>query len=167
MIAHNIGLQRTARLRLAAAEAGSFGGFPRWRFFASSCLTLILGLAAVSTSGCSGHSVLTPIRVQTPAYPAKARNARIPGHVVLNLKIDSSGNVQDVFLVNASAPPFVETSTRAAREWRFRPSKAATPRVLTVTFDFVITDSLHAVFESPAYVRIESDAPLDTTHPRS
>ncbi len=55
-----------------------------------------------------------------PEYPVNARRAGIQGAVVLDIRIDSEGAVQNVGLVSGP-PELVQASIDAVKQWRFKP----------------------------------------------
>ena len=58
-----------------------------------------------------------------PDYPEEAREQQIQGAVVLDVRINPSGAVEDITLV--SGPPLLaQAATDAVKQWRFRPGSA-------------------------------------------
>lgn len=56
-------------------------------------------------------------------YPPKARAKGITGYVIMNLLINSGGNVENVRLLEASpAGVFDEVAVNSVRTWRFEPA---------------------------------------------
>jgi protein TonB len=70
------------------------------------------------------HSVVKPelvTRVQ-PDYPETARKARLQGRVILEAIIAHDGTVEDVRVLSATNPLFVEPAENAVLRWRYRPA---------------------------------------------
>jgi TonB family protein len=57
-----------------------------------------------------------------PEYPEDARQQRVQGAVVLDVRIGGNGSVQDVQVVSG-APPLAQASTDAVKQWRFKPRR--------------------------------------------
>ena len=57
-----------------------------------------------------------------PDYPEDARQQRVQGPVVLDVRIGGNGLVQDVQVVSG-APPLAQASTDAVKQWRFKPRR--------------------------------------------
>ncbi len=55
-----------------------------------------------------------------PDYPQAARQQKIQGPVVLDVRIATDGRVQDVSVVSG-ADPLAQASTEAVKHWRFKP----------------------------------------------
>ena len=60
------------------------------------------------------------VRKVSPGYPAMARTARLSGFVVLQAVIGEDGAVDDVTVLRASSPLFVDAAMDAVRQWRYR-----------------------------------------------
>jgi TonB family protein len=60
------------------------------------------------------------LRRVEPEYPEQARQQRIQGPVILDLRIGKDGAVEEVTLVSGPAV-LAEAATFATRQWRFRP----------------------------------------------
>ena len=60
------------------------------------------------------------IRKVAPEYPAMARTARLPGFVLLQAVVGEDGDVDDVTVLRASSPLFVDAAVKAVRQWRYR-----------------------------------------------
>jgi protein TonB len=61
------------------------------------------------------------IRRVMPDYPLIARNARLQGHVDVNVVVDEQGNVIAAEVVSGH-PLLREAALRAASQWKFRPT---------------------------------------------
>jgi TonB family protein len=55
-----------------------------------------------------------------PEYPQEAREQKIQGVVVLEVQVGADGKVQDVQVLSGP-PQLVGASTRAVKQWRFKP----------------------------------------------
>ena len=78
-------------------------------------------------------------RVQ-PAYPFEARRARIAGRVIVQVVVDQCGRVVEAKTLNGHME-LLGAALRAAREWRFAPTKLAgrPMKVIgTITFNFTL-----------------------------
>lgn len=66
-------------------------------------------------------SVAVPFPSSTtePPYPVQARSG---GVVLIEVLVDSTGQVADAIVIG-SAPPFDSAALEAARKWRFRPAR--------------------------------------------
>lgn len=73
-----------------------------------------------------------------PSYPTLARQMGLSGHVVLDMYVDPSGNVEKANVVSGN-PILGNAAVQAAKQWRFQPFEAngkATEAVIRVGFDF-------------------------------
>ena len=76
-----------------------------------------------STLGTEVDEVAEPIYNPPPVYPAAAIAARLEGRVLLEISIDSVGNVKQVRVATSSGTPLLDdTAVAAVRQWRFRPA---------------------------------------------
>lgn len=57
----------------------------------------------------------------SPEYPKAARDQRLEGQVVLDVHIGANGAVQGI-AVASGAPLLAQASTRAVKQWKFKPS---------------------------------------------
>ncbi len=55
-----------------------------------------------------------------PEYPEQARQLKLQGAVVLDVRIGANGAVQDVQVVSG-VPQLAQASTEAVKQWRFKP----------------------------------------------
>jgi protein TonB len=88
-----------------------------------------------------GGQIKTPrlLRRVDPVYPDIAAAARITGMVILEARVDSEGNVEDVQVLRSRHRLLDEAAVEALRQWQYTPlvlNEVATPFVLTVTFTF-------------------------------
>lgn len=85
-------------------------------------------------------NMLNALKRVNPRYPRKAKIRRQEGFVQLVFKIDSSGFVSDVEVVDSNPKGvFEEASIKAIKRWRFKPSKDDVPgsfKNATITFNF-------------------------------
>ena len=63
-----------------------------------------------------------PVRKEEPAYPRNALLTGQEGWVKLGLKLEPSGKVSDVKVLDSSSWAFEKVAVRAARNWRFQPN---------------------------------------------
>ncbi len=78
-----------------------------------------------------------PVSVVTPTYPAGTMS---PGVVLVEAKIDAAGAVTDA-QVRVAAPGFDQVALATARQWKFRPARAAggaTSAVAYIVFGFPV-----------------------------
>jgi TonB family protein len=121
------------------------GRVPRW------CSLSLTWLAAVLISGmlgpCAFADVVRVTEVQArksviqkvePTYPPIARQMRLSGHVVLDMYVDESGNVEKVDVISGN-PILGSAAVSAAKQWKFQPFQndgKVTKAVIRVGFDF-------------------------------
>jgi len=60
-----------------------------------------------------------------PLYPPKARHKHLEGRVVFTAVIETDGSVDQIELVKASDPIFVDNATEAVKMWRLKPARNA------------------------------------------
>jgi protein TonB len=94
-----------------------------------------------------GVAVMPPkkIRDVPPIYPSAAQEARVQGVVILEARIDESGNVGDTRILR-SIPLLDQAATNAVRQWQYTPTLlngAAVPVVMTVTVNFTLRTQVH------------------------
>ena len=78
------------------------------------------------------------IKVVEPAYPEEARKKGLEGTVILSLKTDATGHVQDVMILR-SIPQLNQAAIDAVKQWVYEPlvlDGKPTPVVFTVTVRF-------------------------------
>ena len=73
-------------------------------------------LAAESTTGAEVQ------KYQEAVYPEELLKGQQQGNVLLIGRIDREGNVQNLRMISASQPAFVEPALAAVRAWRFKPA---------------------------------------------
>jgi TonB family protein len=86
----------------------------------------------------------SPFVCPAPAYPAALAKKKVPGHVVVKVRIRQTGAVLDPTVVEASDPAFGEAAIEALRVWRFIPAiKNGHPVEITASLplDFSPDDS--------------------------
>ena len=89
-----------------------------------------------------GGAVKPPkkIRDVRPAYPAEARDARVSGVVILEVRIGPGGEVEDAVVLR-SVPMLDEAALDAVRQWAFTPTLLngqPVPVIMTVTVNFTL-----------------------------
>jgi TonB family protein len=73
-----------------------------------------------------------------PVYPEDARKASVQGTVILSVKTDATGHVQDMMILR-SIPLLNQAAIDAVRQWVYEPmiiNDVPTPVVFTVTVRF-------------------------------
>jgi len=71
-----------------------------------------------------------PLTTTLPPFPPLARGS---GVVLLEVKVDRGGAVEDATVIG-SAPPFDEPARAAVRQWRFRPARVGGVPVSTLVY---------------------------------
>lgn len=105
----------------------------------------------------TGHR--KPVSMTPPRYPMGSARAGVMGNVLLALRIDAAGKVQDVMAVQTSLPyrnlsqkkieafgkPFEQASIEAAKKWAFEPANLEwgddAETTLIVPVDFTLGDA--------------------------
>ncbi len=85
----------------------------------------------------------TPIRRITPVYPEKCKKEKVEGTVVLEIKIDTEGNVIDTKILKSVHPDIDKAATEAIRKWKYNPvikDGKPVPVVFAVTINFWLRD---------------------------
>jgi TonB family protein len=87
-----------------------------------------------------GGNVRVPIKIKDvrPIYPPEAKEARVQGVVVIEIRVDAQGRVEDAHVLR-SIPMLDAAALDAVRQWEFQPTLlngAPTPIILTVTVQF-------------------------------
>jgi TonB family protein len=80
------------------------------------------------------------IRRFEPAYPMNARAAHITGSVLVEIRIDHSGDVVDAKALSGP-PELQDAAVQAAKQWRFRPtmlSGVPVDVIGAITFNFLM-----------------------------
>jgi periplasmic protein TonB len=89
-----------------------------------------------------GGSIKAPANVKkvAPVYPAKARESRVQGIVILDLTIGTDGTVTDVKVLRP-IHELNDAAIEAAKQWRYEPTKidgVAVPVRMTVSLNFTL-----------------------------
>jgi TonB family protein len=71
-----------------------------------------------------------------PSYPAEAKKDKIEGDVVLEVKVEKSGDVSSVKAVKGPEA-LREAAVTAVRQWRYEPSDLS-PALMTITIRFAL-----------------------------
>jgi periplasmic protein TonB len=75
-------------------------------------------------TGDSVDSLPTPRTRKAPEYPSKARERGIEGHVVLKIKVDERGGVEQVRVVESEpSGVFDMVAVAAVHDWTFAPAR--------------------------------------------
>lgn len=80
----------------------------------------------------------TKIRDVRPVYPAEARDARVQGVVIIEMRVEPDGSVGDAQIVR-SIPLLDQAALDAVKQWQFAPTLlngAPVPVIMTVTIQF-------------------------------
>jgi TonB family protein len=80
-------------------------------------------------------AVASPALMPAPPFPP---DALLGGTVLLELRIDAGGAIEDVAVLRA-APPFADVAVKTVREWVFRPAQrdgVRVPAIVYVVFGF-------------------------------
>lgn len=74
----------------------------------------------------------TPVRRPPPRYPREARRRGTEGYVVVRLRVEPTGRVSDVVVVESEPPGiFDEVAEQTARSYRFSPARCGGEPVAT------------------------------------
>jgi len=141
---HNISLQRTAILRLAAAELRSFGG-------RKACLPMVWYLAVIvcglSRLTVAGQAVSPVMRSEPPILIHRVEPVLIAGEnvgrvVAIKAIISAAGRVTKIHVVKSVTPSFDARCVAALRQWRYRPAQInGEPISVPLTVTFVVQPS--------------------------
>jgi protein TonB len=72
----------------------------------------------------SVDSLPRPVSRKPPAYPARARQRGVQGHVTLKIKVSEDGAVEQVRVVDADPKGvFEQVAIAAVRQWTFEPAR--------------------------------------------
>jgi TonB family protein len=87
-----------------------------------------------------GGEIKPPVKIKdvSPVYPPVAREAGVSGVVILEVRIDTDGNVEQARVLK-SIPLLDEAALDAVKQWRFVPTLlngAPVPIMMTVTVNF-------------------------------
>jgi TonB family protein len=61
------------------------------------------------------------IKAVPPMYPEKARQEKVEGVVVLNVKVGKNGSVEDTLVLRSPDPLLEEAAIAAVKQWRYEP----------------------------------------------
>jgi TonB family protein len=89
-----------------------------------------------------GGNIKPPTRVRSVAavYPPDARDAKITGVVIIQIRIEGDGRVSDARVVR-SVPALDQAALDAVRQWEFTPTLMngnPVPIILTTTVNFTL-----------------------------
>ena len=98
-----------------------------------------------------------------PKYPTQAQEARVQGAVVLEARIDESGNVSDTRTLH-SIPLLDQPAIDAVKQWQYEPTLlngAAVPVIVTVTVSFTLRplNMIEVVTPDGGVVALRADMP--------
>ncbi len=80
-----------------------------------------------------------------PIYPELARTARVEGVVILNVRTDEDGRVDQVNVANSRDPHLARAAIEAVKQWRYQPFYSRGiryPILFTVTIRFQLSRGL-------------------------
>ncbi len=88
-----------------------------------------------------GGNIRPPIKIfdVRPYYPASALSSSASGAVVLEARIGTEGNVEDVKTVSTPNPDLAASAIDAVRQWQFEPTYlncVAIPVNMSITANF-------------------------------
>jgi len=98
-----------------------------------------------------------------PKYPTQAQEARVQGAVVLEARIDESGNVSDTRTLH-SIPLLDQPAIDAVKQWQYEPTLlngAAVPVIVTVTVSFTLRplNMIEVVTPDDGVIALRADMP--------
>ena len=97
----------------------------------------------VTNSSPASKKPRSPVHSQPPPYPTSARRAKQEGLVLLRLKVDKDGRVQNVEIQETSGHTVLDQSAAAAvQTWRFEPARRGAQPV-DATVEVPIRFKLH------------------------
>lgn len=79
-----------------------------------------------------------------PVYPELARKARVEGVVILNVRTDENGNVDNIKVTKSKDPLLNRAAIDAVKKWKYQPyyyKGEPRPIVFTVTVHFKLTST--------------------------
>ncbi len=88
--------------------------------------------AAIPSGGTGGiklfelsqlDEVPTPKFQASPIYPPAMLRGRVAGEVLIRFVVNTSGNVVDAMVEEASRTEFIQPALQAVRQWKFRPGR--------------------------------------------
>ena len=88
-----------------------------------------------------GGRIARPRQIEAPrpAYTEPARRARIQGPVILEVRLDAGGRVEDVQVLRGLPFGLTESAVEAVSRWRYEPARLGdrpVPVLMTVTVNF-------------------------------
>src|SRR4051812_16754750 len=91
-------------------------------------------------------TVLLPLALPLPGYPARLLPAGVEGHATCRFKVGSNGTVSDVTVTDTETqePDFAEAATEAVKKWTFKittPIPKAEELWMVCTIAFKIDDN--------------------------
>ncbi len=89
----------------------------------SSILLYLVSTSAFAAEFEKPDVAPVPVRTPPPTYPPAMKMKGISGMVVVNVVIDSAGEVENVAVRKSTHPEFEDPAVKAVRRWRFKPAK--------------------------------------------
>jgi TonB family protein len=96
-------------------------------------VTLALLLAGALPACHAGDNGRTLVRRPDPIYPALARQMRLEGVILLEIRIEPNGHVSDIKLQKGH-PLLVQAAEEAVRQWKFAAGPETTRQIVRVEF---------------------------------
>jgi protein TonB len=75
----------------------------------------------------------------TPAYPERARAAKVQGTVLLDITVTPEGKATTPILIKGPGEGLDEAAIEAVKSWKFRPAKDASGEPVTVHVQVEVT----------------------------
>jgi len=92
--------------------------------------------AAPSAPAVSSIALARPVHRVPPQYPVKAKQQGIEGYVVMDLRINAEGRVEDVRVVREKPEGvFRASALRVVRRWAFMPPAEPAWQRLTIRYE--------------------------------
>lgn len=84
--------------------------------------TIVLKRDGVARPGANEAKYPICVYCPDPSYPPQARAKRLQGIVVLTAMVETDGTADNIELVKASDPVFVDFAIEAVKRWQFKPA---------------------------------------------
>jgi protein TonB len=107
-------------------------------------------------------SSLEPIEAPQPSYPEKALKKNIAGHVLVQILVSESGNVESTQVVKGDAA-LKDVAENAAKGWKFKPflkGGIAVPAIAILNFAFGNDEHNDSQSSAKVGVTIENSRPM-------
>lgn len=90
------------------------------------------------------------IKAVPPAFPEKARQERVEGMVLLSVKVDKNGDVEDTLVLRSPSDLLEEAAIAAVKQWKYEPlilEGKSRKVVFTVTVRFKLYPEIQDISE--------------------